>query len=773
LSTLEKRGRSEATILNVDDDASCRRATTAILRREGFHVEEAGTGAEALRLVENIPGLVLLDVNLPDMSGIEVCRRIRSNVRTQAIPVLHISAVHIEEEDRIAGGSAGADAYLTRPVDPLLLAATIRVLLRVTRAEQATRETARQWQAVFDAVSHGVCILDRDGRLQRANRALAELTRRQPEELIGSRHDRIFSGSEAPADGWPFDRARSSHRRETAEVRSGERWFQITADPMTDDRGDFDGAVRSVIEITGLKRGEEERERLVAQLEQERARLDTILQQMPAGVIIVETGTRNVLLSNRRAEEIARKPIRLGVTFEQSLAFQLRHPGGLQYATADLPSARSIANGEIVTDELIEIVRPGGTRATISSSSAPIRDRNGSIAAAVVTFSDVTERLDLEHQLRQSQKMEAVGRLAGGVAHDFNNLLTIVSGYGQMVREALPSNSAARRDMDAVMEAAERATALTTHLLTFSRRQIVRPKVIDLNRLVTKMNRMLRRIIGEDIELTTALEPGLPKIRLDPVQVEQILLNLAVNSRDAMPRGGVLAIQTKSVKLDTATGSLTPGLYSMLTVSDTGTGMSPEVLNHLFEPFFTTKSKGKGTGLGLSTVYGIVKQCGGEILITSEAGQGAKFRIYFPTADLPHAPQAIANETSAFTGTETILVVEDEAEVRRLTAGMLSRQGYRVIDASSGAEALRLWNKHGSEIAMLLTDVIMPQMSGRELAERLKVLSPALKILYMSGYAGDVVAQHGVPQSETVFLHKPFTFDTLARQVRSVLDETP
>lgn len=554
----EEQGQFKATILNVDDDPVCLRATTAGLRREGFLVQEATTGAEALRLVKNAPDLVLLDVHLPDIDGIEVCRRIRSNPCTHAIPVLHISAIHVEAEDRAAGGLAGADMYLTRPVNTELLAATVRVLLRANRAETAARESARQWQEVFDAVSHGVCILDREGLVQRANRALAGLSGRQPQELIGTHYDRLLPGERAPEDHSPFESARASRRHEAAEIRCDNRWFQITADPIADEQGSFDGAVYSLIEISGLKRSEQERKQLVAQLELEQGRLQTILQQMPAGVVIVAAGSGNVVLSNRRADEIVRKPIEVGGAFQGAFSLCVKRPDGQPYAVTDLPEARSLASGEIVTDELIEIVRCDDTRGTISVSSAPIHDHGGKIVAAVVTFFDVTERLELEHQFRQAQKMEAIGRLAGGVAHDFNNLLTIICGYGQMVKQALPKKDPLQRDMEAIIEASERATALTSQLLTFSRRQVIQPKAVDLNQLVTKTNRLLHRVIGEDIEITTTLKPNLPKIKMDPVQVEQVLLNLAVNSRDAMPRGGVLSIETSSARVENPGDGLLP-----------------------------------------------------------------------------------------------------------------------------------------------------------------------------------------------------------------------
>jgi len=388
---------------------------------------------------------------------------------------------------------------------------------------------------------------------------------------------------------------------------------------------------------------------------------------------------------------------------------------------------------------------------------------------------DVTERKHLEEQLRQSQKMEALGRLAGGVAHDFNNLLTIIGGYAQMLLGSVKTKDPARRDLDSIIEAASRASALTRQLLAFSRRQVVQPKVLDLNRLIARMHRMLRPVIGEDIALELALQKNIGRIKADPGQIEQVLMNLVLNARDAMPRGGRIHISTalthSSADAEPAPLPLPPGRHLLLEVSDTGEGMDEETLSHVFEPFFTTKARGRGTGLGLSTVYGIVKQNAGEIQVSSQLGGGSTFRIYLPVfqaaprpRERPRPPRRLAP------GVETVLLVEDEAGVRQLAREMLRRQGYAVIEAEGGSQALQLFEQHAPSIALLLTDVVMPQMGGRELAERLLAARPDLKVLYMSGYTSDVVARHGLLDAGIALLQKPFTQESLGRKVRAVLD---
>jgi len=404
----------------------------------------------------------------------------------------------------------------------------------------------------------------------------------------------------------------------------------------------------------------------------------------------------------------------------------------------------------------------------------PILDENDEVQFIGGVGVDITERRQLEDQLRQSQKMEAVGRLAGGVAHDFNNLLTVISGYGHMILRDLPGEDPLHGCVEEVLKAASRATSLTNQLLAFSRRQVIQPKVLDLNALVANMDRMLRRVIGEHIELETVLRPGLGSVRADAGQLEQVIINLAVNARDAMPEGGKLSIQTGNVEVARSSrlhADVRPGSYVRLTVADTGKGMDAEIMVHLFEPFYTSKETGKGTGLGLSTVYGIVKQSGGEVVVESKPGRGATFTIYLPRITEPSLTAPLTEaEPAVRAGTETLLLVEDELGVRQLVCEMLQRLGYRILQASGGAEAFRLFEQHQGSIDLLITDVIMPQMSGRELAQRLKVLQPSLKVLYISGYTDDMLAHHGVLESNVFLLQKPFAPDELAKKLREVLD---
>jgi signal transduction histidine kinase len=382
-----------------------------------------------------------------------------------------------------------------------------------------------------------------------------------------------------------------------------------------------------------------------------------------------------------------------------------------------------------------------------------------------------------EEQLRQSQKMEAIGRLASGIAHDFNNLLTVINGYCEwLLHHQIDDTEVWQQYVEEIEHAGRRATALTRQLLTFSRKQVVQPEVLDLNAIVTNMNQMLQRLIGENIDLSTVLKEELSWLKADPGQLEQIIMNLVLNARDAMPQGGKLTIETAEVELDELYtrehAEVKPGPYIMLAVSDTGTGMTPETLSHIYEPFFTTKEPGQGTGLGLATVFGIVKQSGGHIWVSSEVGQGTTFKIYLPWVVKETEPTKLSPTlTGPAQGSETIMLVEDADGVRELLRNFLRNEGYTILTASNGVEALRLCAQYTEPLHMLVSDVVMPGgLNGRELAERLSLVHPEAKVLYISGYTDQAIVHHGVLAQDMAFLQKPFTPAVLIRKMREIFD---
>ncbi len=428
--------------------------------------------------------------------------------------------------------------------------------------------------------------------------------------------------------------------------------------------------------------------------------------------------------------------------------------------------------------------RQDGSILTVLVKDRVIRDQEGRIKGIRSTVEDITERRRSEEALRKSeeqlqqwQKVEAIGNLAGGVAHDFSNLLMTIKGCTEMLLRQLEPADKRREEVLEIQKAAERATSLTRQLLAFARKQVLQPQVVNLNDIVINMNKILQRLIGEDIQLATILELQLWPVKVDPGQMEQVIMNLALNARDAMPRGGQLTIATANVNLNEDFArqhvSMKPGPYVMMTVRDTGCGMDKETLNRIFEPFFTTKEKGKGTGLGLSTVYGIIKQSGGNIWASSELGRGSTFTIYLPK-DTSAAPKKYKPKPTQpplpIKGTETILLVEDESAVRTMLRQTLENNGYKVLEAPNGQEALNICAHYQGAIHLLLTDVIMPGMNGQELSHLLSQRFPQMKVLFMSGYPDNSIVPHGALESSTLFLQKPFTLSTLEIKVREVLD---
>lgn len=506
-----------------------------------------------------------------------------------------------------------------------------------------------------------------------------------------------------------------------------------------------------------------------ASFERERQLLRTLIDALPDVVFTKDTKCRFVLsnpaavavVGFEREEQVAGKTV--FDLYPQAIAEPF-HADDLEVL-----AGRPLLNREE------RCIDARGTPLWYLTIKVPLRGEAGAIVGLIGISRDITERKKLEEQLRQSHKMEAVGQLAGGVAHDFNNLLTIISGYSELLLAEPRVSESIRVAITAICDAGERAAALTRQLLAFSRQTILQPKVLDLNAVVAETGALLRRLIGEDILFTTVLAPNLSRVRVDPSQLDQILMNLAVNARDAMPKGGKLTIETANVELSDEYAAshpdCQPGPHVMLAMTDTGCGMTPAVLARVFEPFFTTKEVGKGTGLGLSMVLGIVQQSGGSIHGYSEPGHGSTFKIYLPAVAEQMSKKDHAPPTTAVDGCETILLVEDEEVVRGMALMSLQLHGYKVLTAPDGKEALRVAQTHRDGIDLLLTDVVMPNVNGPELAEAVRDRHPRMKVLFMSGYTDDAVVRHGVLQAEVAFLQKPYTPLALVRKVRQVLDE--
>jgi two-component system, cell cycle sensor histidine kinase and response regulator CckA len=513
-------------------------------------------------------------------------------------------------------------------------------------------------------------------------------------------------------------------------------------------------------DITARKKTESERDRLIAAVEQ------------AAEAICIAAPDTTVRYVNSAFEGLT------GLSRQAAVGKKL---GDLHSILSDIEPLRDLRASpprEVRWQGRLLGQRPDGQPCTVEVTLSPSSDKNAQVIDLVIVARDISLQLELENQLLSAQKLEAIGRLAGCVAHDFNNLLSVILNYAEFALEKLSPQDSMWREIHEIQKAGQRAAALTGQLLAFSRKQVLMPRVLDVNKVIADMEEMMRRLIGESIDLELRCRDDLGQVKADPSQLQQAVMNLAVNARDAMPGGGKLTIETVNVDLGEDYADkhveMSKGRYVMLAVSDTGSGFDAATRARLFEPFFTTKERGRGTGLGLSTVYGIVKQSGGNILVYSEPGQGATFKIYLPRCDAPiDEVVASAVSVSVSTGTETILLVEDEEAVRMVAERILQGAGYRVLTAGDGLAALALAEQMHEEIDLLLTDVVLPQLSGRQLAERLHKLQPQLRVLYMSGYTDDAIVHHGVLDPGTLFIGKPFSAGALAIKVRDALDRLP
>jgi two-component system cell cycle sensor histidine kinase/response regulator CckA len=633
------------------------------------------------------------------------------------------------------------------------------------RAEEGIKKSEQRYRSLFESMLHGFAHCEmlfengepRDFVLLDCNLNFEKLTGLK--DAVGRRVTEFIPGirESNPEFIQTFGRVALTGIPERFEIHIDALgvWFSISV--YSPQKGQF---VALFDNITERKRSEASIQKLLHAVEQ-------------AGNAIFMTDPDGTITYMNPAFERV-----YGFTKEETLGRTPRILKSGQYDRAYYEEFwRRLLAGESVQGEIVN-KRRDGQLITVESSVSPVLDAHGGRIGFISVQDDVTGKRVLEQQFRQSQKMEAIGQLAGGIAHDFNNLLTVILGYSDLLATEAERESSLAEPIHEIRRAGERAASLTRQLLAFSRRQVLQPKVLDLNALVENVERMLHRLIGEDIELVTVFDPRLGRVRADDGQLEQVIMNLAVNSRDAMPKGGTLTIETKDVELDEAYArehaDVTPGRYVMLAVSDTGLGMSAETKSHLFEPFFTTKGKGKGTGLGLATVYGIVKQSGGYIWAYSELNRGTSFKVYLPRVEkaVDAAPTRRVPQRQTG-GSETLLLVEDEQAVRALVRRILESYGYTVIEASGAAQALEAARRHEGPIHLVLTDVVMPEMGGSELAPRVAELRPDVRVLFMSGYTDDAIVRQGLIAEGGHFLQKPFTPEVLARKVRDVLDREP
>jgi len=936
-------GEENRTILVVDDNDTGRFLLSRILTGAGFTVWEASTGREALDKVKDRPSLVILDINLPDIDGLQVCRLIREDPDTSAIPVLHISATFIKGVDRAAGLEGGADGYILQPIEPRELLAQVMALLRMKIAEDRARSEVEHWISTFDAITEAVCLVDEKSVILRCNRSFQETFGVPCTEAIGKTCCDIVHGSGRSVDQCPVRRSKDTGRRERSEWRSGDRWFQLIADPVIDDKTSISGFVHIISDITASKREQEHLIRVnrlyavLNQINQSIVRIDS-KEQLYAEVcrIAVEYGQfvmawigiieeesreikavaasgvekgytssirtttldepegrgptgrafreRKIVICNDMENDEVMAPWRKEAAkrdYRSSAAVPLNgekeiygilslyssEPGffdseevalleemamDISYALEkiDLDEARRNAEKALkVSEEAFRLafenardailwIDPVEDRIVKSNSAAAkllertaeeieasepmilissdnlshymklarVSDLGGAMAdfeGGILTssgkmipvlislsstsigelrvlqgiFHDLSGQKMLEEQFIQSQKMEAIGRLAGGVAHDFNNLLTAIIGYGNLMLMNIDRSSPVFEDLKEILNASDRASGLTSHLLAFSRKQKLTMKVLNLNFLIAGFEKMLLRLIGEDIKLLSFLDPRIDMIYADHCQIEQVLLNLAVNAREAMPEGGTIVIRTERAVLDEkAARNYTdgrPGSFVCLSIEDTGIGMGEEVMRHIFEPFFTTKESSKGTGLGLSTVYGIVAQHGGWIDVKSAKGRGTTFLVYLPAALKSHDESVDSGDdrSAVKTGKKCrILYVEDDELVRGATTRLLSEHGYTVVSASTGRDGFILFDRAQGDFDLVFSDVVLEDMNGLQLVDMLVQRKPDLKVILTSGYADDKSRESLIRDQERVFLEKPYKPVVLLEIIKQVTE---
>ena len=632
---------------------------------------------------------------------------------------------------------------------------------------EALQDSELRYRRIVENTSEGIWTYDAQGITTFMNGRLASLLGYTVAEAVGQPIYAFLPESGRRAAEARLERRQNgvAERVDTVLLRkdSTELWASIQTNPLFDAQACFEGGLALVTDFSAQRHADETRARLAAIVESSE---DAILSATLEGTITSWNRGAELLLQYPAAE-ITGKSLLLLVS-----------PAMVDNERSMFESA---ARGEAVVPYESERRRKDGSTVDVALTVSPVRDASGMVIGISEIVRDLTVRRQTEatlrrteEQFRQAQKMEAVGRLAGGVAHDFNNLLSVVLSYSSFALERLSAGDPLRSDVEQIEIAGNRATELTRQLLAFSRQQVLQPRVLDLSQIIAGMKLMLGRLLGEDIELTILTGPALGRVLADQGQLEQVVMNLAVNARDAMPDGGRITIETVNVQLDTPyVGShlgVAPGDYVMLAISDTGVGMDESTRARIFEPFFTTKAHGKGTGLGLSTVFGIVEQSGGHLGVYSEPGRGCTFKVYLPRTDRLAPVPSLGGAPADLRGTETILLVEDEAQVRAAACAILRRKGYNVLETSNGGEAFLLSQEFGAKIHLLLTDVVMPRMSGRKLSERLVLERPEMKVLFVSGYTDDAIVHHGVLDAGVAFLQKPFTPDSLLRKVRDVLD---
>ncbi|MBX7219133.1 MAG: response regulator [Blastocatellia bacterium] len=744
-------------VLVAEDDDTLRRVMRRALENSGYEVFEAGTGKKVLAMFEQVhPAAVLLDAVMPEINGFETCERLRKLPGGAYLPILMITS--LDDERSIAKAFAvGATDYLTKPVRLTVLCQRIRRLIQASQAEAQLAMTNAYLQSLVSKVPDGIVTFDERGLIESFNPAAERIFGCSATQAVGKPVSK-FAGIPLPEGGMvsgsffdSIEYGRDSAGASALEISLNE--FEVG------------GSKRYL----AIMRDVTERKRAEAAVRKSKQQYEALVNSIDSIVFEFKVPEEVFTFVSQQAERLLGYPLRQW--FEEPQFWENHiHPEDREAATTTCK--RATAN--LLDHEFTyRMLAADGREVWLRDIVTVIIENNQPVALRGVMI-DVTQQRRTEEALHRSQKMEAVGRLAGGVAHDFNNLLTVIKGYTQLLLKKQPQDTVQYRYIEEIKKSADRSSALIRQLLAFSRRQILQPQVIDLNALLTDIKEMMHRLIGEDIELVVASNVDLGRVRADLSQIEQVIVNLVVNARDAMPDGGTLTVTTDNIVFADETQvphpGVKPGAYVSFSVSDTGVGMDEQTKSRIYEPFFTTKAE-KGTGLGLAMVYGIITQSNGFIDVESSPGQGTTFTVCLPRVTEPSLPAEVyVSVERDLRGTETILLVEDEEQLRELMGEALRRQGYQVLEATNGEGALVIFQQQGETIELLVTDVVMPKMSGPELAKYIHKARPDLRVVFMSGYSRELSATSNGNSDGLPFLWKPFEPDELIRKVREVLD---
>jgi PAS domain S-box-containing protein len=745
--------------LVVDDEEVIRLNATTILEQAGYFVEQAGNGLQALSSFEHFhPDFILMDIMMPEMDGFTACAEIRRREHGKKTPILMMTGLNDVTSINRAY-DVGATDFIVKPINWNVLRHRVRYLIRASHAVSLVREYESRYRELFDRIPVGLFRASPDAKLIEVNPALVKMSGFVEKESCLKVDIRKICVN--PEDfSWFMDLLMKqgivNHFEAQIYRSDGKiRWADINSQVVLDDGGKiiyFDGSIQDITERKEAERAEQERSHLN----------QVLLDSLPCVALLLRPHTREIVASNRAGHEIGAIP------GTKCFSTWGNRKDPCPWCLAPVVWEKDEAQHQIVK-----------TPDTVWDAHwIPVSQDLYMHFAFDITESKRTEELlrEKEEQFLQAQKMEAVGRLAGGIAHDFNNFLTAINGYSDLLFSRLNEADPLHFEVEEIRKAGKRAASLTRQLMAFSRKQVLQPKVLNLNTIISNVGNLLKRLIGADIELDTFLMEELGSVKADPGQVEQILMNLAINSRDAMPGGGKLTLETSNLEINEdyirEKAIVHAGQYVTLAVSDTGCGMDDATRSRLFEPFFTTKEIGKGTGLGLATVYGIVKQSGGYIWCYTEINRGTTFKIYFPRVEekaeaTPHKRNFPKN---ALRGTETVLVVEDEDAVRQLIFNILEMKGYNVLQACNGAKALELSEHYKGPIHLVVTDIVMPGMTGPEVAKRISEKRTDVKILFISGYSDGAIAHQGLLDGDATYIEKPFGIEILAQKVRDILD---